>query len=153
MHLNAYRNLIHTLAFAFVLLCVTGTGPAIAAGPPFARFLEGSWDEGGDKDSFCAPGRNLRRINSANDGKSITWELDEEIEFLDGKKTRTFTYKVLGYTGFSLTLALDGEARKNSRGEPFVWELVAVTPGRMRWRSTDFEFGVYNNVWLVRCSR
>jgi hypothetical protein len=157
MHLSD-RNRTVAIAFATCLSmpAPAGTPPlssVVSQPPPYAAALQGVWDEGGESDVFCAPGRNLRKLVPSADGKKITWELERPVEFLSGTKVSSFSYRVLGATGASLLLSLEGEARQNPKGEPFVWELVVVAPGKMRWRSTHFDFGVYNNVWLVRCHR
>jgi hypothetical protein len=139
------------LVFLGVAHGATSTADRPKVDPDFRKFLEGQWDEGGGSEQFCAPDRNLRRIVVSPDGQRVTWELSQPVDWLDGSKVKSYAYRVLQVTDVSLKLALEGETRKNPRGDPFVWELVVVGPDRMRWRSTHFSFGVYNNVWLVRC--
>ncbi|HVL57400.1 MAG TPA: hypothetical protein VM491_12915 [Burkholderiaceae bacterium] len=117
----------------------------------FRRALDGLWDEGAYTAALCTGAGNLRRLYLSDDGQWVTWHLEKPQKTHRGDEVTEYRYRVLGATSVSLTLALAGETRKNRQGELFVWELVIVDTGHMRWRSTDFPVGVYNNVVLRRC--
>lgn len=153
-------RLTYPLLVAFgmspVLQALAATSPAGETDVVSAQVinaLRGTWNEGSESEPFCQAGRNLRRIVASDDRRRLTWELDQPIERSSGKRSQSYSYSVLRTTGVSVLLALDDETRTNPLGEPYVWELVVVAPGRLRWRSTHFEFGVYNKVWLVRCKQ
>ena len=119
----------------------------------FRKVLDGWWDTGGEAESrqFCTPGRTLHRHVFSEDGRALTWAFERPEKIYDGTEVSSVTYRIIGATSVTLTLALEGETRLNPKGAPIVWELVVIADGVFRWRATHFPFGTYNRVWGKRC--
>lgn len=120
--------------------------PPLSGGDPFA-LLPGTWDWA-NRPGSCQD--NPQTFTLSDDRTKIILTYKKPVPSFGGQMRKTATYKILDGRSRILRTQVEGETRKNSKGELMVYDFVFVANDSFCWHHSDWAKGVCTKM-MVRC--
>ena len=112
--------------------------------------LPGVWDWAGIPGS-CQD--NPQTLTLSPDRLRLTLEFKKPVTNAAGKPQKSEVYKVLDARARVLHTVVEGESRKDSKGQPLTYDFVFASDDSFCWHRSDWPKGQCTKKMMVRCPK